>query len=267
MQHKIEIIIPAYNCKKTLDRTLASLECQTFTDFLVHLIDDCSEEDLSIIVKKHSGLNIRVTRNQKNLGCGMSRQIGMDQTQADYIAFLDADDVLMPYTVEIWHNQIRNSENNVDIFHSWFYEQLNENDNLILKTKKDGYTWCHGKLYKVDFLRKFGIREFPEVRWADDSAINSQCTELGTMAVIEIPMYIWMNNHESITRDKNGSFRLSEGKIDDFIRAIRLSTENVLRYKNHVSHLKKTLDFISKFESEITNWKDYEFLKGVRQVE
>ena len=72
---KIEIIIPAYNCTKTLHRTLSSLECQTDTDFLVHVVDDCSTEDLSHIIDMHKTLNIRVTRNKKNLGCGMTRQV------------------------------------------------------------------------------------------------------------------------------------------------------------------------------------------------
>ena len=117
----IEIIIPAYNCKKTLHRTLYSLECQTDTNFSVHIIDDCSTEDLTSIINMHKSLNIRFTRNEKNLGCGMTRQVGIDSTYADYIAFLDSDDVLMPYTVEVWRNQAM-IDPSADLFHSYFYE-------------------------------------------------------------------------------------------------------------------------------------------------
>ena len=46
----INVIIPAYNCSKTLGRTLASLVAQTDTDFEVTVVDDCSTEDIKTIV-------------------------------------------------------------------------------------------------------------------------------------------------------------------------------------------------------------------------
>ena len=95
-------------------------DCQTDTDFLVHVIDDCSTEDLSPIIDMHKNLNIRVTRNEKNLGCGMTRQVGIDSTTADYIAFLDSDDVLMPYTVELWKCAVK-ANPFIDLFHSYFF--------------------------------------------------------------------------------------------------------------------------------------------------
>ena len=98
---KLEIIIPAYNCKKTLHKTLASLEAQTNSNFYVHLIDDCSTENFNDIIQYHSKLNIKVTRNQKNLGCGMTRQVGIDNTDADYIAFLDAFPLVEGHTLVV----------------------------------------------------------------------------------------------------------------------------------------------------------------------
>jgi glycosyltransferase involved in cell wall biosynthesis len=243
---KIEIIIPAYNCTKTLNRTLASLEAQTYDDFYVHVIDDCSTEDIVSIINQHkSNLNIKVTRNEKNLGCGMTRQVGIDSTDADYIAFLDSDDVLMPYTVETWASMaISNPE--YDIFHSYFYEQENINSNPALILHKDGFTWCHGKLYKTEFIRKWNIKNLPEVKYSDDSFFNSMCTELGSMGIIPMPLYIWINNSDSITRAKNSSYKIE--KYFDFIHAMRLSIEFV--YKNGVtsiSHLPQTMSAINSY--------------------
>lgn len=122
----IEIIIPAYNCRKTLSRTLSSLGAQTDSAFSVHVIDDSSSEDFRDILDRHDELNLRITRNPVNMGCGMSRQVGIDATEADYIAFLDADDMLMPYTVETWKNAAETAPD-VDIFHSYFFEQTDLN--------------------------------------------------------------------------------------------------------------------------------------------
>ena len=247
---KIEIIIPAYNCTKTLHRTLSSLECQTDTDFSVHVIDDCSTEDINPIVDVHKTLNIRVTRNEKNIGCGMTRQVGIDSTTADYIAFLDSDDVLMPYTVETWRCMAQ-SNPDVDMFHSYFYEQQPQ----TLITRKYGYTWCHGKLYKVNFIRKWDIRNNPEVKLADDSFFNSMCVELGKFATIEIPMYMWLNNSESITRSGDTKFQF---KLFDFVHAMKLATE-FLKGKGikEINHMRNTLSYIQsdfdKFNDEILN--------------
>lgn len=243
---KFEIIIPAYNCTKTLNRTLASLEAQTYNDFYVHIIDDNSTENILPIVNQHMlNLKIKITRNEKNLGCGMTRQIGIDLTDADFIAFLDSDDVLMPYTVETWANMaLTNPE--YDIFHSYFYEQKKVEGDSALILHKNGFTWCHGKLYKTEFIRKWNIKNLPEVKYSDDSFFNSMCTELGKVTVIPIATYIWINNPDSITRSKESLYEVE--KYYDFIHAMRLSIEFV--YKNgitNISHLPKTMNAINSY--------------------
>ena len=99
----IEIIIPAYNCRKTLSKTLGSLVSQTVSEFSVHIIDDCSTEDLSEII-----LQFKKSFKYKSFKKYQKFRVRNDQTRrelikskADYIAFLDSDDVLMPYTVEV----------------------------------------------------------------------------------------------------------------------------------------------------------------------
>lgn len=257
---KIEIIIPAYNCTKTLNRTLASLETQTDTDFSVHVIDDCSSEYLNPIVNKHCGLNIRLTRNEKNIGCGMSRQVGIDNTKADYIAFLDADDVLMPYTVEVWRNMLESSPH-IDIFHSHIYEQRILDDSPALILHKYSFTHCHGKLYKVDFIKKHGIRNRPDVKYADDSFFNSLCSELGEMAVISIPMYIWLYNESSITRSSELFFKSCPYDfINAQLKAIDFLTDKGIKEIKHLPNTIKNLETTQHLFDEKTQ-KIFEELK------
>lgn len=246
---KIEIIIPAYNCIDTLTTTLGSLVAQTDKDFNVHLIDDCSSQDLSPVINQFKNLlNIKVTRNQENKGCGMSRQVGIDATDADYIAFLDSDDALMPYAIETWRAMII-SNPEIDIFHSYFYEQgISKDGKFLLNLVQKGFTWMHGKIYKTSFIKYWGIRNSPEVKWADDSFFNSMCSELGTMGLIPVPMYCWLNNQNSVTR--NGSMRMSKGIID-FAHAMKLSIEFV-RSKGlkKIQHLPNTIKLIESKKEE-----------------
>lgn len=249
---KTEVIIPAYNCRDTLNRTLCSLGAQTDNDFSVHVIDDCSTEDFRDILNHHRGLNLRVSRNPVNLGCGMSRQAGIDATEADYIAFLDSDDMLLPYAIETWKNAA-SAAPNVDMFHNNFLEQIYRGGESTILLHKNGFPWCHGKLYKVSFLRHWGIRNLPEVKYSDDNFFNSVCSELGVVGVIPTPLYLWANNPKSITRSPKSKF--NQHAVGDFVHAMRLSVQFVK--SKGVTRLKHINATIANIEQIIDSADDY----------
>lgn len=235
----INVIIPAYNCRKTLGRTLSSLVAQTDTNFEVIIVDDCSTENIKEIVDDYLyKLNIIYIRNDKNIGPGMSRQVGIDNATQKFITFLDSDDMFMPYAIETF-NSIIDANPNLEYLHSYFYEQISIDDNPALYLFKDNYSACHGKLYNVDLIREYGIRNSPEVRWADDSFFNSICSELMNMSIISIPTVLWCYNKESVLH-KNDEERDANIK-EDFINAIFLSSAFVFDKKGRVDHLDQTI--------------------------
>ena len=238
----IDVIIPAYNCAKTLGRTLGSLVAQTDPNFLVTIVDDCSTEDIKSIVDDYANkLNVSYIRNEKNLGCGMSRQVGIDNTTNKYFCFLDSDDVFMPYALETFNSSIKEKPN-LELLHSYFYKKTVVDGTPALLLKKDGYTWCHGKLYNRELIAKFDIKNDPEVRWSDDSFFNSMCSELMVMDILPIPMMVWINNDESVTR-RIDEYR-DKNKVKDFLIAIEKSVRLVLQYKNEIEHLEHTVNML-----------------------
>ena len=240
----INVIIPAYNCCKTLSRTLSSLVAQTDTNFEVIIVDDCSTENIKSIVDDYANrLNMIYIRNEKNLGCGMSRQVGIDNATQKFITFLDSDDMFMPYTVETF-NSIIEANPNTEYLHSHFYEQTIIENQPALFLWRDNYTACHGKLYNVDLIKKYEIRNSPLVRWADDSFFNSMCSELMNMSAISIPTVLWTNNKDSIIRRKDAE-RDTLTK-EDFLNAMLLSAEFVLSKKGRVDHLQHTIERMTK---------------------
>lgn len=159
----INVIIPAYNCRTTLGRTLSSLAAQTDPNFEVIVVDDCSTEDIKSIVDDYCDkLSIVYIRNERNLGCGMSRQVGIDNATQKFITFLDSDDMFMPYTIETF-NSIIEANPDIEYLHSYFYEQIVIDNNPAIYLWKDNYTACHGKLYNVELIKKYGIRNSPEI--------------------------------------------------------------------------------------------------------
>ena len=223
----INVIIPAYNCYSTLGRTLSSLVAQTDTNFEVIIVDDCSTEDIKSIVDDYTNkLNIIYIRNEQNLGCGMSRQVGIDNATQKFITFLDSDDMFMPYTIETF-NSIIEAKPDTEYLHSYFYEQIVIYNNPAIYLWKDNYTACHGKLYNVELIKKYGIRNSPLVKWADDSFFNSMCSELMNMSIINVPTVLWTNNKNSIMRRQD--VERDASVKEDFLNAMLLSAEFVLK--------------------------------------
>ena len=240
----INVIIPAYNCRTTLDRTLSSLIAQTDPNFEVIVVDDCSTEDIKSIVDDYTNkLNIIYIRNEQNLGCGMSRQVGIDNATQKFITFLDSDDMLMPYTIETF-NSIIEANPDTEYLHSYFYEQIVIDNNPAIYLWKDNYTACHGKLYNVELIKKYGIRNSPLVKWADDSFFNSMCSELMNMSIINVPTVLWTNNKNSIMRRQD--VERDASVKEDFLNAMLLSAEFVLKQKGHIDHLQNTIEGIIK---------------------
>lgn len=240
----IDVIIPSYNCANTLGRTLASLASQTDKDFNAIVVDDCSTEDILSVVSGYTEqLSIQYIRNQKNVGCGMSRQVGIDHGKSSHFCFLDSDDMFMPYTVEVFNAAIEDDPD-LELLCGFFYEQAKVNGKHALILKKDGFTWCHGKLYCRRKVEQFGIRNRSDVKFADDSFFNSMCFELLDAKKMELPLYLYSNNPESVTRRKDDK-RDSEVTVD-FLRAMLASCEVVLRHKPYVEHLPHTLGIAKK---------------------
>ena len=240
----VDVIIPSYNCSKTLRKTLASLVSQTDHDFHVIVVDDYSQEDIeSIVLEYIDQLSIEYIKNKQNMGCGMSRQVGIDNGSSSHFCFLDSDDMFMPYTVEIFNAAIENDPD-LEMLCGYFYEQASINNRHALVLKKDGFTWCHGKLYNRDKITQYGIRNRPDVKYADDSFFNSMCFELLDAKKIELPLYMYTNNLSSVTRRDDAS--RDREVTADFLKAMIHSCETVLRYKSTVDHLSHTLDIVKK---------------------
>lgn len=97
----ISVIIPAYNAAKTIARCLDSvLQQQPRIEIIV--IDDCSTDDTFETCREHQANfdNIRIVRNETNIGQGLSRNKGIELAKGEYLAFVDSDDVISRYMYE-----------------------------------------------------------------------------------------------------------------------------------------------------------------------
>lgn len=98
MQPFFSIIIPVYNCEKTISQTLDSVLSQNFNDYELILVNDYSSDNTRDVINDYKTKfeNIFVINNDINLGVAESRNIGAIKANGNYIALLDGDDLWMP---------------------------------------------------------------------------------------------------------------------------------------------------------------------------
>lgn len=91
---KISIVIPCYNSEEYLKECLQSVLSQTFSDFEIICIDDCSSDKTKAILQSYDDCRIHIISNSENKGLPISRNIGIQHSKGEYIFFLDSDDFL-----------------------------------------------------------------------------------------------------------------------------------------------------------------------------
>lgn len=103
MKPFITVVIPLYNKQNYVGKTLESVLNQSFTNFEVVLINDCSTDNSFAVVAAFDDSRIRLLSHSKNQGLSATRNTGIKNATSKYIAFLDADDLWKPdYLKEIY---------------------------------------------------------------------------------------------------------------------------------------------------------------------
>ena len=101
---KVSVIIPVYNAEKTLQESLDSLRAQSFRDFELVFVDDCSTDSSPQLMEsflQETGLPGRIHRQERNGGVAAARNRGLDAAEGEYLAFLDADDKMAEDALEV----------------------------------------------------------------------------------------------------------------------------------------------------------------------
>ena len=93
------IIIPLYNKENFIENTLKSVLAQTFNDFEIIVINDGSTDNSESVVLKHHDKRIRYF-SKDNQGVAITRNLGIELAQSEFICFLDADDYWFPNFLE-----------------------------------------------------------------------------------------------------------------------------------------------------------------------
>lgn len=199
---KVDIILPTYNGLVFLDKAINSVKKQTFTDWILWIIDDASKEDIFSLVNKYSkeDSRIRYVRNEKNLGLQKTLNKGLQLAESKYIARIDDDDEWLDK--DKLKKQIEFLENNdgyilvgtgmiaVDDNEKEFYKLIpSESDESIRKNILFRSSFIHSSVvFRRDIAKQVGdYDEGLEIKHAEDHDFWLKLGLVGKFA--NIPIY------------------------------------------------------------------------------
>lgn len=97
----VSVIMPSYNTARYIAETIRSVLAQTYADWELIVVDDCSTDNTDEVVSAFLGdPRIRYFKNEKNSGAAVSRNRALREARGKWIAFLDSDDIWMPEKLE-----------------------------------------------------------------------------------------------------------------------------------------------------------------------
>lgn len=175
MSELISIITPCYNAEKFIRETIESVIAQTYSNWEMIIVDDCSRDNSVQIINEYVSTDSRIRYFKTDKPSGsptLPRNIGIQNAKGRYVSFLDADDIYCPTKLE---NQLKCFTDNVGIVFS-NYEKMKYDgtrDHRIIvaprvityrKLLQSGYFGCGTMMYDSS---KTGLRQFRYVGQED----------------------------------------------------------------------------------------------------
>ena len=129
MRELVSIIIPAYNAEKCIGRCLKSVLGQTYTEYEIIIVDDGSTDRTGLILKEYVERyqNIYVY-NTNHQGVSAARNKGLEMARGNFIAFVDADDEILPCYLERLFDILQKSRAQVAVCG---IKHINSNDSYV----------------------------------------------------------------------------------------------------------------------------------------
>lgn len=227
----ISVIVPVYNAEKYLNRCIDSILDQTFKDFELILVDDGSKDSSGDICEKYAGLDQRIkVIHQENKGQAAARNLGVINASGEWIAFVDADDMIQQQMLEYLYRAVISTNSKIAVCKLMeknecpveFKQEQNYNCTFIRLDEKKLLQWCTGTdLNVVDkyiywivcakLVHKSIVREFPfeEGRIYEDNALVFKWLfNVGSIAACDNVMYFYRVNHTGTTKSNYSIHKL-----------------------------------------------------------
>ena len=274
----VSVIIPMYNAQDYIGECLDSLVKQTFKDFEVIIVDDCSTDGSCEIVKSF-GDKFKVLTLSKNSGCpSLPRNFALAAARGEYVYFLDADDLLSETALEELYKVAEKFS--ADVVHSKKYFVFEDGKDIsTAKTETfqrsefvteptlitddigervKGFVqrkylwWACNKLFRRQFLRDNKIK-FPAIKsWEDFVFIFSCLVSAKNYVRVPFVSYYYRFRKDSMSRNAGNVIEISK-RAFIVCTALDKVMDSKTFFRDNPQYRYTVLDFFIKDRLSVTS--------------
>ena len=204
----VSVIMPSWNTGRFIAESITSVINQTYTNWELIIVDDCSTDNTDEIVSSFSDERIRYFKNEKNCGAALTRNRAMREAKGEWIAFLDSDDLWEP---EKLSKQLAFMKDNGYVFSYHEYVKIDEESEPLniyvsgpeVVTKRKmynyGYPGCLTFMYSAKVM---GLIQIKDIRKNNDYAILLQLCKKADCYLLKENLARYRIRKKSISHDK-----------------------------------------------------------------
>ena len=208
---RFSIIIPAYNVEKYIGRAIKSVMNQTFENYELLVVDDCSTDNTVAEIEKLENNKLKLLKTEKNSGtAGAPRNIALEEARGEYIIFLDGDDTLYNNETLRKIDEVIGEEKPEILFLG--YEDVGQGNKVRVSTKenstKKARLLCDvtfsvsSKCWRREFLIKNNMK-FVEGMYYEDEIYSIKATILSqNTKYANIEVFKYYRNREGSVMSK-----------------------------------------------------------------
>lgn len=204
----VSIIMPSWNTGKYIAQSIDSVLKQTYPNWELIIVDDCSTDNTDEVISNYTDKRIRYLKNSNNSGAALTRNRALREAQGEWIAFLDSDDLWLPPKLE---HQIAFMEQNHYSFSYHEYEKINEQSQKLgvnvsgpdIVTKRKmyhyGYPGCLTFMYNAKIM---GLIQIKDIKKNNDYAILLKLCKKDNCYLLKENLAMYRIRKKSISHDK-----------------------------------------------------------------
>lgn len=200
----VSAVITAYNRPDFLEKSLASVLAQTYPLSQIIIVDDCSPTSLIHLLEKIKDPRIEYVRLEENSGANVARNIGIQKSTSEWVAFLDDDDAWYPEKIDKQMHIVKSRFIACVTSYSDMYSKQNAatfNESIVSQQRlKNGNPYCgtSGLIVKRSILIENPFDE--DLPSGQDWDMYVRLSHISDIAYIPEPLlYFRRGSHESIT--------------------------------------------------------------------
>ncbi len=204
----VSIIMPSWNTGKFIADSIESVINQTYPNWELLIVDDCSTDNTDEIVSLFHDNRIKYFKNKRNSGAALTRNKAMRKAQGEWIAFLDSDDLWDSKKLEY---QIKYMKRNNLVFSYHEYEKIGEDSEPLniyvsgpkVVTKRKmynyGYPGCLTFMYNA---KAMGLIQIKDIKKNNDYAILLKLCKKADCVLLKKNLAKYRVRKKSISHDK-----------------------------------------------------------------